>query len=105
MTKFLEITTDILLENTNNQLSSINQGIYEILLSNTTQSGYDFTCENDIIRVGVYLAGSEHIDFTTELYLPSHLWGEVIFEHEPKLATIEEKLEYSLNKRIYLLFV
>jgi len=99
MTKFLEITTDILLENTNNQLYSINQGIYEIMLSNTTPSGYDFTCENDIIRVGVYLAGSEHIDFTTELYLPSHLWGEVIFEHEPILNSIEEQLEYSFYNR------
>ncbi len=101
MIKFLEITTDIQLENANNQLSSINQGIYEILVSNTTQSGYDFTIENDIIRVGVYLAGSEHIDFTTELYLPTNLWGDVIFEHMPILNSIEEQLEYSFyNKKL-----
>lgn len=99
MTKFLEITTDILLKNTNNQLSSINKGIYEILVSNSTPSGYDFNIENDIIRVGVYLADSQYIDFTTELYLPSHLWGEVIFEHEPILNSIEEQLEYSFHNR------
>ena len=101
MIKFLEITTDIQLENANNQLSSINQGIYEILVSNTTQSGYDFTIENDIITVGVYLADSQHIDFTTKLYLPFNLWGKVIFEHEPILNSIEEKLEYSFyNTRL-----
>jgi len=99
MAKLLEITTDIVLENTNNQLSSINQGIYEILASNSTPSGYDFNIENEIIRVGVYLADSQYIDFTTELYFPSHLWGKVIFEHEPISNSIEEQLEYSFFNR------
>lgn len=99
MIKILKITQDTKLDNSINQLTTIPRGLYEVMESTTTNSGYDFKIKNKMIRVGVYLAGSHYMDYTTYLNFPLELWGKTIFENEPDLKTFEEQLQYSFYNR------
>lgn len=104
MIKILNITKDIKLDNSINQLTNIPRGLYEVMESTTTNSGYDFIIKNRMIRVGVYLAGSHYMDYTTYLNFPLKLWGECIFEHTPMFRSIEDMLQYVFYSRKFPLF-
>jgi len=104
MIKFIEVLEDINLDNLNNCISTLRKGRYELMNSNSTISGYDFELIGNSIKIGIYLAGQEHQDFSTCVTIPTVHWNRLVKEYIPKFNSIEDQLEYDFHSSLNPIF-
>jgi hypothetical protein len=104
MIKFIEVLEDINLDNLNNCISILRKGRYELMNSNSTICGYDFELIGNSIKIGIYLAGQEHQEFTTCVTMPNVYWNKFVKEYIPKFKSIEDQLEYDFHSSLNPVF-